>query len=58
MDELLRKGRKPCPKCKRKGVGYAMHPHAYGWKDYERAKCRYCNAYFKIRDTVSAREQQ
>lgn len=36
-----------CPKCKRKGVGWADHAHAYGRKDYTRATCRYCRATFK-----------
>ena len=42
-------GRVPCPKYKRKGVGYAPHPHAFGYKDYDRAHCRYCNATFRIK---------
>lgn len=47
-EELLSKGRLPCPKCARKGVGYAMHAHAYGWKDYDKAICRYCRARFNV----------
>ena len=42
-------GQVPCPKCGRKGVGYASHPHAYGWKDYSKAECRYCMAIFKLK---------
>ena len=38
----------PCPKCQRKGLGYAPHPHAYGWKDYGQAYCRFCRAFFPV----------
>jgi uncharacterized Zn-finger protein len=48
--EAVQKGRAPCPKCQRKGLGYANHPHAFGWKDYGRTRCRYCKAVFKIKD--------
>jgi len=44
----LQKGREECPKCKKKGVGYAGHAHAFGWKDYGKARCRYCNARFVL----------
>jgi hypothetical protein len=50
---LLQSGRAVCPKCGKKGVGYAAHPHAYGWKDYDRASCRYCRARFKMREPQS-----
>lgn len=46
---LLPKGRAPCPKCSKKGVGYAAHPHAFGYKDYSRASCRYCGATFVLK---------
>jgi hypothetical protein len=46
----LGKGRAVCPKCGRKGLGYARHPHAFGYKDYDRASCRYCNAFFRLKD--------
>lgn len=48
--KLLRSGRHPCPACNRKELGYAAHPHAQGWKDYERASCRYCNKTFSIKE--------
>jgi uncharacterized Zn-finger protein len=48
----LHSGRVVCPKCGRKGVGFAPHPHAFGWKNYDQAKCRYCDARFKIREKV------
>lgn len=48
MSDKLSGGRVPCPKCGKKGVGYAKHPHAFGQKDYDRAACRYCKARFKI----------
>jgi len=46
----LSSGRVVCLNCGKKGVGYARHPHAYGYKDYSRATCRYCQARFKVRD--------
>jgi len=46
--ELLHKGRMKCPVCGKKGVGFADHAHAFGWKDYGRAYCRYCGKTFKI----------
>lgn len=42
--------KKPCPKCGRKGLRYADHPHAFGWKDYSRMTCRFCRAYFTVKD--------
>ena len=45
----LHGGRGVCPKCGKRGLGYAMHPHAFGHKDYTRASCRYCRATFKIK---------
>lgn len=47
--EGLSSGRARCPKCLRKGVGYASHPHALGYKDYGRARCRYCRSTFTIK---------
>ena len=35
-----------CPKCGKKGLSYAPHPHALGFKDYDRVACRWCNARF------------
>ena len=46
-NSLLHKHIHPCPNCKKKGMGYAMHPHAYGWKDYDRFHCKYCKKYFR-----------
>jgi DNA-directed RNA polymerase subunit RPC12/RpoP len=31
-----------CPDCGKKGLRYADHPHAYGWKNYNKINCRYC----------------
>lgn len=42
----LQTGRVKCPSCGRKGLGYAPHPHAFGYKDYSKAQCRYCHATF------------
>ena len=52
-DAKLSKGRRICPRCFKKGVGYANHPHAYGHKDYSRARCRYCNTTFKVKPRVT-----
>jgi uncharacterized Zn-finger protein len=38
---------KTCPSCHRKGMAFMAHPHAYGYKDYDRKMCRYCKAIFK-----------
>ena len=51
------KGKK-CPKCGRKGLHYAAHPHAFGWKDYERARCRFCRSMFKIAARPATREEE
>lgn len=50
----LQGGREVCPKCKRKGLGYAGHPHAFGYKDYAKARCRYCGATFKVTNPMGA----
>lgn len=44
---LIQSARAQCPKCKKEGLGYASHPHALGYKDYGRLKCRYCRSRFK-----------
>lgn len=46
----LQSGRVKCPKCGRKGLGYAAHPHAFGYKDYKKTSCRYCGTTFKIKE--------
>ena len=38
----------PCPKCHRKGLHYSDHPHAYGWKNYDKVTCRFCDARFPV----------
>lgn len=46
----IRKGNKyPCPKCGGEGMVYPSHPHAFGYKDSERVKCRKrkCGAVYK-----------
>jgi len=50
MNKQLHRGRAICPACGRKGLGYANHPHAFGWKDYGRASCRYCGKVFKVKE--------
>ena len=48
--EQLGRGRAKCPKCGKKGLGYAMHAHAFGFKDYDRFRCRYCKKTFKRKE--------
>lgn len=45
----LHGGRVVCPTCKCRGVGFAPHPHAFGYKDYDKARCRYCKTTFKTK---------
>ena len=50
----------PCPKCNRKGLHYADHPHAFGWKDYDKVECRFCKSVFdaeKIEKSVEKSEE-
>jgi hypothetical protein len=37
----------PCPKCGKKGLRVPEHPHAFGYKNYGKVSCFYCNARFK-----------
>lgn len=39
-----------CPTCGRKGLHFVPHPHAFGYKDYDRAECRFCHKRFKIKE--------
>lgn len=39
-----------CPKCGRRGLHYADHPHARGFKDYDRLNCRFCKSGFRIKE--------
>lgn len=41
---------KLCPNCGRKGLHYANHPHAFGYKDYDKIECRFCHARFKPKE--------
>jgi cytochrome c5 len=38
--------KQPCPNCDRKGLHYANHPHAFGYKDVYRMTCRFCHEQF------------
>lgn len=38
-----------CPNCGKKKLFYAAHPHAFGWKDFEKAWCRVCGAIYSTR---------
>jgi hypothetical protein len=44
---------KPCPACGKKGLFVAWHPHAFGWKDPTRAKCRFCHKSFRKKPVPS-----
>lgn len=55
--KLLQSRRQPCPKCGRKGVGYASHPHAFGYKEYSKADCRYCGARFMMAEVKSTQPE-
>ncbi len=57
MKSTIRSGRYPCPKCSKKGVGYASHAHASGWKDYSKAVCRYRKCRFNIKAKQVSEEQ-
>jgi hypothetical protein len=50
-------GREVCPKCGKKGVGYANHPHALGWKDYGRVRCRYCGKSWKVAEKPEVKDE-
>lgn len=41
-----------CPKCGRKGLHHPDHPHAFGWKEYDKAECRFCYARFRVRESA------
>lgn len=55
---MLQSGRVECPACGRKGVGYAPHPHAFGYKDYTKARCRYCHKTFEVGDDDQVTEKR
>lgn len=37
---------KPCPKCGKKTMRVANHPHAFGYKDTTRVNCWSCHGTF------------
>ena len=41
-----------CPKCGRKGLHHPDHAHAYGWKEYSKAECRFCHARFRVKEST------
>ena len=43
---MMKITKQPCPKCNRKGLHYREHPHAFGFKDYDRIECRFCKIVF------------
>jgi hypothetical protein len=52
---MAKKRFQPCPNCGRRGLHYADHPHAQGWKDYKYVRCRFCQKRFKV---VNKKEQK
>jgi len=40
----------PCQLCHKKGLHYADHPHAFGWKNYDVVVCRFCQNKFLAKD--------
>jgi hypothetical protein len=44
----------PCPWCGKKGLKQAPHPHAFGYHDYKRVLCTYCDRYSPTPRTGSA----
>ena len=50
IPEAVRKGRGKCPKCGKKGLGRANHPHALGHKVLDKFHCRYCKGYFRKKE--------
>jgi len=42
----------PCPVCTRKGLKYPDHPHAQGYKEYSRVKCRFCEKSWRLTDAM------
>lgn len=46
-----------CPKCGKKGLHYANHPHAFGWKDYSAIECRFCNTKFNASKLIKYIEE-
>ena len=41
-----------CRKCGRKGLHHPDHAHAYGWKEYSKAECRFCHARFRVNEST------
>jgi hypothetical protein len=39
----------PCPNCGKKGLHFANHPHAAGYKNYDKVVCRFCKKTFTVR---------
>lgn len=51
----------PCPSCNRKGLNFAPHPHAFGYKNHDKVRCRYCNKDFnteKLERWLAARDAE
>lgn len=40
----------PCPNCGRRGLYHPRHPHAFTFKEYDKAQCRFCHKTYKIKE--------
>ena len=47
-----------CSRCQKKGLAYAGHPHAFGWKDLAVVECRYCKTRFKAEPVLARRARE
>lgn len=45
-----------CPKCKKKGLHYANHEHAFGWKNYDVVECRFCHSRYDAESVTNAQD--
>lgn len=52
--DSLRREKKPCPACGRKGLRHPSHAHAYGWKDHNGITCRWCKRTWKCEPTPTS----
>ncbi len=41
-----------CPNCNKKGLHYANHPDALGYKDYKKVVCRFCHERFIAHELI------
>jgi hypothetical protein len=49
---------RPCQKCGKLGLDYCNHPHAAGYKDSTRVRCRFCKTTYKIYNQRTAADNE